>query len=309
MPAPFERAAPCGLLLALLAVMLAGCAQTAPLWHFEPSPRLVIGSPNESIGNPSLAWTSDGLLLVGVSRKVSKTVGYVVYSSDGQQLDREYAIPVSEDLSTSDQSGPLFGLDRDERAHLLWAETSQAGLHRLTASQRAWDQTAWTSSDVRDGDVAPTNWIAFGALATGPTGQVYTSFLDERNREVESDVSDVWFSRSISGRYFERNVHVATHSCSCCRTAVAASPDGRTVFVAFRGNFDADVRDMAERSVSLCALVPMAGLFTGARNPVHRSSPAEVDFTPHGTPSALPRALRSDWRGRIMVGAPSARHK
>jgi len=228
--------------------LLSACAAKAPQWEFDTQPAFTVAGPRGAfVADPSLAWTPGGRLYVGVSQTNGESAGYNLYSTtaDGDHLVKTGSAPVGPSMITGGQSGPVFILDRDEHKHLLWAD-EVSGTHHLTAMQRGWDAPEWFIADVRDKNISPKKSIAFGGISTGPHDDVYVSFLDERNNKLkDEDVSQVWFARAAGGEPFARNVRIAGHTCACCRTATAAAPDGKTVYVAFRGNYETDVRDMA----------------------------------------------------------------
>lgn len=229
-------------------MLVSGCAERLPQWQFGARPVFrIAGAPGESVADPSLAWTSGGRLYVGVSTSIGASSAFALFSTsgDGDHLVKNGVAPVRPSLVTGGQSGPIYVLDRDEHEHILWSDEA-SGTHHLYAMQRGWADPAWVLADVRDKSASAKKWIAFGGLSTGPHDTVYASFLDERgNKTPAEDVSSVWFARSANGRAFSPNIQIAAHTCSCCRTATAAAPDGKTVYVAFRGNYDTDVRDMA----------------------------------------------------------------
>lgn len=95
------------------------------------------------------------------------------------------------------------------------------------------------------------------SLAVAPGGRVYVAWLDGRNVAppvqgrmgkahggAESN-REVYFSfSSDGGRTFSPNKRVAAEACPCCKTALAATPDGR-VYVGWRQVLPGDFRHIA----------------------------------------------------------------
>jgi hypothetical protein len=116
-----------------------------------------------------------------------------------------------------------------------------------------------------DADGVPTSH-SFHDLAVGPDGTVYVSWIDSRVRDAaraartpENDGAvghaghggedglpgpEIRVARSTDGgRTFGASVVVDGDSCPCCRTAIAAGPDG-SVYVAWRKRYGGEVRDV-----------------------------------------------------------------
>ncbi|HEY7192800.1 MAG TPA: sialidase family protein, partial [Gemmatimonadales bacterium] len=115
-----------------------------------------------------------------------------------------------------------------------------------------WPQNALRFARSRDGGrhwEAPstvTGDAVFGsyddhALFVAPDGSIYLSWL----AEVKPDTSHTFFARSTDGgRTWSTPQTVdSDRSCPCCRTALAAGPDG-SLYLAWRKRFPGDERDI-----------------------------------------------------------------
>lgn len=115
-----------------------------------------------------------------------------------------------------------------------------------------WPQNALRFARSRDGGAhweAPstvTRDAVFGsyddhALLVGADGAIYLSWL----AEVKHDSSYTLFARSTDGGRTWSTPQIVDddRSCPCCRTALAAGPDG-TLYVAWRKRFPGDERDI-----------------------------------------------------------------
>lgn len=214
---------------------------------FEPSARAVVRTlAHTGSANPALASGSSGSIFLGVTTARGGRQSFEVYASadNGETFARDKTFPLPAGVSVDGQLAPRYVLDRHEHSHLLWTTESKDG-HGLFAAERRWYERRLDVRSVRDRQAPGQTWIGFADLAVADDGTVLTSFLDERaHRGPSDDQSEVWFARAAGGRAFAANVRVATHTCSCCRTAVTTAGDG-AVYVAFRGDFERDVRDMA----------------------------------------------------------------
>jgi hypothetical protein len=97
------------------------------------------------------------------------------------------------------------------------------------------------------------------SLAVDETGRVFMAWLDERNVKMEMtagkmDEHKMEANREVfvassqdGGRTFSQNKLVAREACPCCKTALAASKDGR-VYVAWRQVLPGNYRHIAVSS-------------------------------------------------------------
>jgi len=91
-----------------------------------------------------------------------------------------------------------------------------------------------------------------------PDGTILVSWIDSRARDrqvidaIDSSVnaggrpggSEIWIARSVdNGSSFEESFVADHNACPCCRTTMAAGPDGE-VYLAWRHEFDDGARDI-----------------------------------------------------------------
>jgi hypothetical protein len=194
--------------------------------------------------DPSLAFDAGGSLWIGAVTG-GKNPGYALFRSPslGDRFELEQVAPVRPGMLTGGQLGPRFVLDSKEFSHLIYA-TEQARRHDVVVARRRWFESGWTGVSARGWAADSRSWGAFADLAVAPDGRAFATLLDERNHHGPSDdVSEVWLARTDDDTHVTHVQRVGAHTCSCCRTAVATR-DGRTIFVAYRGDFDRDQRDM-----------------------------------------------------------------
>jgi hypothetical protein len=146
---------------------------------------------------------------------------------------------------------------------------------------RTWEPPATVTDDT-----AAFGSHNFHSLHAAADGAVYAAWLDGRQGK-----SAVYVARSADGgRTWARNVRAdAGEACPCCRTAIATSPDGKTVYLAWRGVLAGNVRDV------VVARSGDGGQTWDAPVRVHADGWV-FDGCPHAGP-----ALQVDTAGRVHV--------
>jgi hypothetical protein len=129
---------------------------------------------------------------------------------------------------------------------------------------------------------------SFEFVQTGPNGDVYLAWLDNRNKD-RSGAGAIFACSRDGGVTVQKNLAVDGMACPCCRPMTAVSPDG-SLWMAWRKTFEGNVRDVVVarstdegKTFSAPALVRRDGW----------SFPA----CPHRGPS-----IAFDRQGRLYVG-------
>ena len=75
---------------------------------------------------------------------------------------------------------------------------------------------------------------AFQSVTVGRTGQIYVTWIDERNKKTADRGAEIWMSRSTDeGRTFSPDRRILGDVCECCRTQLQIDASGR-MFLSYR---------------------------------------------------------------------------
>ncbi|MEX2572480.1 MAG: sialidase family protein [Gemmatimonadota bacterium] len=129
---------------------------------------------------------------------------------------------------------------------------------------RTWQPAITVNDDAQEAPARHT----FHDIVVAPDGTIYVSWIDARVRDRErmegyqaaaagestegapdaaaaEPGTEIRVARSTDGgRSFSDSVVLETNSCPCCRTSMAAGPDG-ALYVTWRKIYEGDVRDIA----------------------------------------------------------------
>jgi hypothetical protein len=187
------------------------------------------------------------------------------------------------------ESPPKLAYSPDGSLNALYVVAKLVPGRRFPASAlrfvRSTDKGATWSQPVTVTDDSAFGSHNFHALYAAPDGAVYASWLDGRTGS-----STVFMTRSTDGgKTWMPNVRVATsEACPCCRTTMAAGPDG-VLYLAWRRVFPGNVREVV--------VARSADRGTTWSDPVRAQRDGWVyDGCPHAGPS-----LQVDDRGRVHI--------
>lgn len=222
----------------LALALVAGCTRDEVRWS---PPRLVTAETGGGAA-PMFATAADGKrALAWVSAPAAGTAGRLYVEVAGQVS--ELRDPLG-DLSIYGEVPPKIAFGSDGALNAAWVVVKALPGHRwplqaLRFARSADGGRTWSEP------VTVTDDSVFAAhddhaLLAGADGTLYLTWLDMR-----SGKSHVYLSRSTDqGRTWEANRPIRVEeACPCCRTALASGPDGR-LYVAWRGIFRGEVRDI-----------------------------------------------------------------
>lgn len=221
-----------------------------------------------------------------------------VYVARAEAGDAGFSAPLrvndrAGDAAPHAQAPAQVAVGPDGGVYVLWQNATPVPGRRFPASDlrfarstdggRSWEPAVTVNDDAGGTPSSHT----FHDLAVAGDGTVYASWIDSRRRdalraaaggdadEAELPGPEIRVARSTdAGRSFGPSVVVDSESCPCCRTSLAAGPDG-AVYVAWRKVHAGDVRDVV----------------------VARSGPGELRF-------GAPARVHDD--GWIFAGCPHA---
>ncbi|HJU56306.1 MAG TPA: sialidase family protein [Pyrinomonadaceae bacterium] len=252
-----------------LALLLAGCAQqtrqeTIKATPGEPdSPKPVrVSAEGADAAEPSIAPGADGTIYVAwVEHRENKEADVMLahVDRDGQAKGSPVRVnPNTGEATAWRGDPPTVAVAPDGTIYVGWtARIADVQGHAndlyLSASRDA-GKTFGPPVKVNDDGKKVTH--AMHSLAVGADGRVYVVWLDERNvvmpppgkggkmEHMEANREVFFASSDDGGRSFGANQRLGQEACPCCKTAVAASKDGR-VYASWRQVLPGEFRHIA----------------------------------------------------------------
>lgn len=206
-------------------------------------------------GEAPSAWQSaDGRLWVVF---VQNQIAWLSHSDDvSAGFSTPVAInPVAENIEVNGENRPKIVVDHrpDYAGHVYvsWTQKTE-GMHtgdiRFTRSLDG-GQSFEPVRTINDDGLLTSH--RFDSLFQAESGHLYLSWLDKRELEAAAERGEAYTGSAVfyavsadQGASFSSNTRVASHSCECCRIAVAPSgSDGMALM--WRQVFDGSTRDHA----------------------------------------------------------------
>jgi hypothetical protein len=261
---------------AALLIVLAGCArQTELVSHGARAsvPSVNDGQPvrlsaaDADGAEPTMAAGRDGSVYVAwVEHRPEQRADVMLarFDSTGQARGEVARVNAETGEATAWRGDPpTVAVAPDGSVYVGWtarveSSSGQADNLYLSASHDG-GQTFAAAVKVND-DARP---VVHGlhSLDVGADGRVYLAWLDERNvsqpqptaqaggHHTEGNREVFMTSSTDGGRTFAPNVRVATDACPCCKTSLAAAPDGR-LYVSWRQVLSDNYRHIAVASTT-----------------------------------------------------------
>ncbi|HEV2911848.1 MAG TPA: sialidase family protein [Pyrinomonadaceae bacterium] len=253
----------CGVLF----VLAAGCARVVKkdsTAFFEQVGEPVRVSPeNADAAESAVAVANDGTIYVSwVEHRARKEADVFVLrlDGDGRATGEPVRVNTREGEATAWRGDPpTLAVSSDGQLYVGWTARAASEGHAtdlyLSASR---DGGRTFASPVRVNDDRLPVVHGMHSLAVARDGRIHLAWLDERNigppagkkadpKQMEhmERNREVFTAFSVDGgRSFSANRRVAVEACPCCKTSVAAAPDGR-VYVGWRQVLPGDYRHIA----------------------------------------------------------------
>jgi hypothetical protein len=219
-----------------------------------PDSTASLGLPGAVNVGPSVAAEGSLVVVTWAARTDAATDVYAAFSRDG---GASFGAPtrvndVPGDARVSGEQAPRVALGRG--VQVVWGARRDGAAVIRTAATRPGEQTFAPARTVHAGNL--TGGRGWASLAKGRDGAAHVVWLDGRgdgpaaapgpagaapsHKGMRQDIFQaVW---RPDGTHDE--ARLATDVCFCCKTAVAAGPDG-SVYAAWRHIFPPNLRDMA----------------------------------------------------------------
>ncbi|MDT4969682.1 MAG: hypothetical protein QOJ64_4419 [Acidobacteriota bacterium] len=254
---------------AMLVMFLAGCARQtkqAPAGGEAASSTakpIRVSAENTDAAEPSIARAPDGTIYVAwVEHRENNEADVMLAHVDDE--GRSKGAPVRVNPKAGEATAwrgdpPTLAVAPDGTVYAGWTATLPAQKHATDlylSTSRDGGRTFDPPLKVNDDGMAVGHGMH--SLAVGTDGRVYVAWLDERNKarsapaggsmqkmdHMESNREVFVAFSADSGRSISKNQLVAKDACPCCKTAIAAGPDGR-VFASWRQVLPGEFRHIA----------------------------------------------------------------
>jgi len=241
-----------GVAVIVAAACAGGCKHTSsaanPVFELQPRPVLKAAGISSTWDPRISVDTAGGLYLFTVYEDGSNSRLGVSRSESGGDTFDSQIVPISEprvSISSHGEQSPS-AVTTISGIFALWQEQAAGGASKIMAARSVnWGESFEKPVQVSDAQAA--SFRGFPSIAVSPNGDVYATWLDERDMSPaskEEDSSYVYLAKSSDhGASFGSNVRVGDHTCPCCRPSLAFGPKGE-VYVAWRRVFPGQKRDM-----------------------------------------------------------------
>ncbi len=158
---------------------------------------------------------------------------------------------IAEQVAAKGESRPKIKLDNKGTIFLTWDLHLDKKRNSYVRFSRSSDGGQHFSEPVTVNDNLETIRHRFNSLAIGKNNEIFITWLDARDIEIEKKAGEdpkglsVYYTWSDDGgQHFKANKKVADHSCECCRIDTAIAKDNTPV-IAWRHIFEGKLRDHA----------------------------------------------------------------
>lgn len=232
-------------LLSLLVISAAAQGHT-PLAEQQGEAKARVPKPTLAVG---VALDADGRLWLA---RVENQRLLVARSEDGgASFSSPVAVtPEPENIAADGENRPRIAVARDGTLLLVWVQSLPKRFTANIRFSRSTDGGKTFSAPVTLNDDDRVTGHSFSSMALDGVGRVAIVWLDGRDRDAVREQGGKFAGSSIymalsadNGASFSANRALTRHTCECCRTALAWTPQGPVAF--WRNLYDGSIRDFA----------------------------------------------------------------
>ena len=248
------------LLLLPLLLVTSGC-QRLIATHSTAAPSAPapaqISAPGVDAAEPVAASAPDGSFYIAWVNHEAKQSDVMIanFNNKGEMRDSPARVNRQRGVATAwrgDQ--PSIAVDANGSVYVVWTKrVDNGGKHGTDLYMSVSNDRAKTfEPEVKINDDKVPGPHGMHSLAVSKDGQIFVSWLDERNihkpepstkgdgHHMESNRDFFIANSTDGGRTFSKNQKVASEACPCCKTSLAVANDG-TLYAGWRqvlpGNF------------------------------------------------------------------------
>lgn len=179
-----------------------------------------------------------------------------IYLQQSSDKGESFSNPIqvnqeAENIAANGEYRPKLKFDQLGNIYLTWTQALEKRHTGHVRFSRSMDHAKTFSAPITINDNLDVISHRFDDLLIGKNGEIFIAWLDARDKEqARSNKHDflgttVYYTWSKDqGASFEPNRPVHTHSCECCRLAIALDRDNLPV-VLWRHVFEGQIRDQA----------------------------------------------------------------
>jgi hypothetical protein len=187
--------------------------------------------------NPFLAADPrGGFYLTYVERKAGISNVMLQRSSDGQTFSAPCRVNDQlGDATVRNENPPKLAVGPTGQVYVCWANERGRwkGNVRFARSTDGGKTFSPASNINSDAALQPAGH-AFQSVSVDGKGQIYVTWIDERNKKSTDRGAEIWLSTSTNeGRTFSPDRQILGEVCECCRTQLQIDASGR-MFLAYR---------------------------------------------------------------------------
>jgi hypothetical protein len=217
-----------------------------------PTPTVRLGLEGVTNGHVAVAADARRVVVTWAARTPAATDVYAAFSKDG---GASFGAPVRVndvpgDARASGEQAPRVALGSG--VEVVWNARADGASVVRAATTRPGADTFSPATTVHPGGLKGAR--GWASLALAPSGSAHVAWLDGRvNAAPPSAAAPASSRHAMRQDLFQAvrradgtsdEVRVASDVCFCCKTAIAAGPDG-AIYVAWRHIFPPNLRDMA----------------------------------------------------------------